>query len=320
MTETTPFTIGADASCSDGACGKVTRVVVDPVARTVTHLVVEPKHRLDVGRLVPLGLADATAGEIRLRCTLADFEKLDPAEETQFLPGTPGYPGHDPEQVLSMPYYGMGPGLGGAYVPVTVTYDAVPLDEVEVRRGEHVHATDGHIGKVQGLVIDPNSHHVTHVLLQEGHLWGRKEVAIPIGAVTGPTTVSGSTSPSSRCRTCRPWTSTTRTGRPASVPEAHRRRAAYPIRPGFPALRCGLGDKASSASRDQPRTRRATAWGPQIVLSSPKFLCGIRSEHFRNHAADRSAAVGLNGLDIADQDLAGLFNLRLLVVRQRFGG
>jgi hypothetical protein len=25
---------------------------------------------------------------------------------------------------------------------------------------------------------------VTHVLLQEGHLWGRKEAAIPISAVT----------------------------------------------------------------------------------------------------------------------------------------
>ena len=185
MTETTPFTIGADVSCSDGACGKVTRVVVDPVARTVTHLVVEPKHRLDVGRLVPLGLADATAGEVRLRCTLADFEELDPAEETQFLPGTPGYPGYDPEQVLSMPYYRIGMGMGGGDVPVAVTYDAVPLDEVEVRRGEHVHATDGHIGRVQGLVIDPHSHHVTHVLLQEGHLWGRKEVAIPMTAVTG---------------------------------------------------------------------------------------------------------------------------------------
>jgi sporulation protein YlmC with PRC-barrel domain len=54
-----------------------------------------------------------------------------------------------------------------------------------VRRGEHVHATDGHIGRVQGLVIDANNHHVTHVLLQEGHLWGRKEVAIPIRAVIG---------------------------------------------------------------------------------------------------------------------------------------
>ena len=183
MAHTTPFTIGSDASCTDGVCGKVTRVVVDPVARAVTHLVIEPKHRYDPGRLVPLDLIDAATGQVRLRCTLADFKKLDPAEETQFLTGTPGYPGYDPEQILSMPYYGL--GMGGADVPVAVTYDTVPLDEVEVRRGEHVHATDGHIGKVQGLVIDPDSHRVTHVLLQEGHLWGRKEVAIPIGAVTG---------------------------------------------------------------------------------------------------------------------------------------
>jgi hypothetical protein len=33
-------------------------------------------------------------------------------------------------------------------------------------------------------VIDPRDHRVTHVLLQEGHLWGRKDVAIPIGSVT----------------------------------------------------------------------------------------------------------------------------------------
>jgi sporulation protein YlmC with PRC-barrel domain len=50
--------------------------------------------------------------------------------------------------------------------------------------GEHVHATDGHIGQVRGFLVDPDSHQVTHVLLQEGHLWGRKEVAIPVSAVT----------------------------------------------------------------------------------------------------------------------------------------
>jgi sporulation protein YlmC with PRC-barrel domain len=55
---------------------------------------------------------------------------------------------------------------------------------VEVRRGEDVHASDGHIGQVRGLVIDPGSNRVTHVLLREGHLWGRKDVAIPISAVT----------------------------------------------------------------------------------------------------------------------------------------
>ena len=52
-----------------------------------------------------------------------------------------------------------------------------------MRRGERVHATDGDIGRVQGLIIDPSDHHVTHVLLQEGHLWGKKEVAIPMGSV-----------------------------------------------------------------------------------------------------------------------------------------
>ena len=190
MAKTTPFTIGADVSCMEGVCGEVSRVVVDPVARAVTHLVVEPKGRQGLGRLVPLDLVDATEGEIRLRCSLAEFENLDPAEETQFVPGTRAYAAYGPEQVLSWPYSGLGGGTGVegdqlTGVSETITYDTVPVGEVAVRRGERVHATDGEIGQVEGLVIEPRSHHVTHVLLQEGHLWGRKEVAIPISAVTG---------------------------------------------------------------------------------------------------------------------------------------
>ena len=188
--KTVPFTIGAEASCADGVCGEVSRVVVDPVARAVTHLVVEPKGRQGLGRLVPIDLVDAAGGQIKLRCTRAEFEMLDSAEETQFVPGTGGYAAYGPEQVLSWPYSSLGGGARVAGEEVagtsqTATYDAVPLGEVAVRRGERVHATDGDIGQVEGLVIDPRNHHVTHVLLQEGHLWGRKEVAIPISAVTG---------------------------------------------------------------------------------------------------------------------------------------
>jgi hypothetical protein len=64
-----------------------------------------------------------------------------------------------------------------------VITDRVPRGEVEVRRGDQVHATDGAIGHIQGLVIDPSDHHVTHVLLDEGHLWGKRTIAIPINAV-----------------------------------------------------------------------------------------------------------------------------------------
>jgi hypothetical protein len=69
--------------------------------------------------------------------------------------------------------------------PPSVTYDTLPPGEAGVRGGEHVHAADGDIGQIQGIVIGSASHQVTHVLLQEGHVFGRKVVAIPIGAVTG---------------------------------------------------------------------------------------------------------------------------------------
>jgi sporulation protein YlmC with PRC-barrel domain len=187
VADTVPFTIGAEASCTDGVCGTVRRVIIDPVARTLTHLVVEHEHGVELARLVPLDLVDATPAGIKIRCTLAEFEQLDLAEETQFVPGTLSDPAYGPGQVLSWPYYGLGPGLAGVgpdIVSPGVVYDTIPLGEVEVRHGEHVHAADGGIGHVQGLVIERESHHVTHVLRQEGHLWDRKEVAIPISAVT----------------------------------------------------------------------------------------------------------------------------------------
>jgi sporulation protein YlmC with PRC-barrel domain len=188
MSDTRDFTIGSEVACRDGVCGKLSRVVVDPVARTLTHLIVEPKHRPGASRLVPIELVDSTAEEIQLRCAMSEFEALEDAEETRFLPGANGERGYGQGQVLSLPYYGLGMGgmgIGMDPGPQPVTYDRVPAGEVEVRRGEHVHATDGPIGQVQGLVIDPRDHHVTHVLLDEGHLWGKKQVAIPITAVTG---------------------------------------------------------------------------------------------------------------------------------------
>jgi sporulation protein YlmC with PRC-barrel domain len=183
MAESTQFTIGAGASCTDGPCGQVIRVVVNPVAEVVTHLVVEPAHREGLGRLVPLDLVDveADSGEVKMHCTLAEFAKLEAAEETLFLPSTGLYAGYASSQVFALPYYGLGVGT---ITPPVIT-DSIPVGEIAIRRGQQVHATDGGIGRVQGLVIDRTSHHVTHILLQEGHLWGRKDVVIPISAVTG---------------------------------------------------------------------------------------------------------------------------------------
>ncbi len=140
----TEFTVGVRTECSDGYCGQLSRIITDPATRKITHLVIKPEHRRQSDRLVPIELVDMTANDISLRYTLAEFEKLQPAEEI------------DPA-------------------------------EAELIPGKPIHAVDGEIGKVLGFIVDPDDQRVTHVLLEEGHLWGRKwgrrEVAIPISAV-----------------------------------------------------------------------------------------------------------------------------------------
>jgi PRC-barrel domain len=176
MAEQMQFAIGAKASCSDGPCGELRRTIVDPAADTVTHLVIEPKHRQHPGRLVPLDLVHSAAGEIRLRCTIAEFDRLEPAEERELVEG-PGLGIGGP--------VGMTPYAGIPTPALVVEQDIVPVGEAQVGPGEPVHALDGEIGQVEGFLVDPGDHRVTHVLLREGHLWGRKEVAIPVSAVTG---------------------------------------------------------------------------------------------------------------------------------------
>ena len=202
----TSFLIGAEVRAADGVVlGRLARVIVDPVAKALTHLVVEPAPADgDPARLVPVDLA--TVGDystdIRLDCDEQRFRRMEEAVEGWFIPdvGEEAY-GYNRGLVSSWPFYGLGaPARTGvedapALMPTVardgdrdhgryVRYERVPSGEVDVHRGDPVRATDGAIGHVAGLVIDPADHHVTHVLLDEGHLWGRKQVAIPISAVS----------------------------------------------------------------------------------------------------------------------------------------
>lgn len=174
------FEIGAHVDATDGRCGTLSRLIFDPIADVLTHLVVEFVDKRELARLVPVDLVvDANEDVIRLSCTKQRFEQLDEAADLQFLPVDPAATGYGPGTHV-WPWYSLGMPLG--HHPSAMGTDRVPLGEVEIRRGDPVHAKDGEVGAVEGLVIDPADRHVTHVILQEGHLWGRKQVAIPIGA------------------------------------------------------------------------------------------------------------------------------------------
>ncbi|MBR7837552.1 PRC-barrel domain-containing protein [Actinospica durhamensis] len=190
------YTIGTEVTCTDGVCGTLTRVILDPVRRTLTYLVVEPQDGPSGARLVPAQDVTTPTGSaaITLGCDRARFAGFEHAQTEEFLPAEDDEFGFGVDNTLWMPYFPLGATLPGAGAlggtggsPLPVSRDRVPLGEVEIRRGQCVEATDGRIGKVRGLAVDPSDEQVTHVLLDEGHLWGKKTVAIPIGAVESVT-------------------------------------------------------------------------------------------------------------------------------------
>ena len=187
--------IGNRVRCTDGVYGELADIVIDPLEKRVTHLVVRPEQGEGEARLVPIQLAkgrDDEQHEIELECTLGEAQGFESVHEAAYL-RLGESPAEDPEwdvgveDVLVMPYYS-GLNVGGPYPGefdshVTMYYDRVPKGEVEVRRASAVISADGHsLGEVDGFVVDADKL-ITHLVLERGHLWGRKEVTIPIGAV-----------------------------------------------------------------------------------------------------------------------------------------
>lgn len=186
--------LGTPVRCSDGAYGALADVVIDPTQRRVTHVVVRPENQEEAAnRLVPIALVDDSQGgdDIVLRCAVGDVNHLDTVQEFAFL-RLGEVPTSDPNwdvgvtDVLAAPYYegtGFGDYVGDFGTGDSVTYDRVPKGEVEVRRASPVFsADDHHLGHVEGFVVDSDDH-ITHVVLERGHLWGKRDLTIPIGAV-----------------------------------------------------------------------------------------------------------------------------------------
>jgi sporulation protein YlmC with PRC-barrel domain len=182
---------GKQVRCTDAVVGELADVVIDPIEKRVTHLVVRPHHRRGHAWLVPIDLADSGVEDdvISLRCTAEEVAAMPDIENFAFL-RTETSLVSDPEwdvgvtDVLALPYYESAgfDYMSAAAQDVELVYDRVPKGEVEIRRASSVMTADGeYVGSVDGFLVDGGD--ITHFVLERGHLWGRREVTVPIGAV-----------------------------------------------------------------------------------------------------------------------------------------
>lgn len=167
--------LNAKVECNDGACGESTHNVSDPTTRRLTFVVVREKHGEQKQRLVPLTRVVKTSSNlIQLDCSADELAAMEPFSTQQFIPF---------DQTVGAETFYVLPYAILEGTPAIVEYEHIPPGQLAVRRGTGVEATDGWIGRVDEFAIDPKSGEITHLILGEGHLWGKKELALPVSAI-----------------------------------------------------------------------------------------------------------------------------------------
>jgi len=188
--------LGQSVRLADGDPQQLVDVVIESSAKRVTHIVVQPRDHGENARLVPVGLAEegGDRDELSLRCTAKDLERFDLVHEFEVLHAGER-PKEDPkwdvgvEEIVVTPTYaptafGEYAGAGAGDSEVTISYDRVPKGEIELRRASSVYSSDGHhVGSLEGVVVGDNDQ-LAEVFFQRGHLWWKREVAVPAEAIS----------------------------------------------------------------------------------------------------------------------------------------
>ncbi|MEZ5406619.1 MAG: hypothetical protein R2761_01255 [Acidimicrobiales bacterium] len=203
------LTVGVPVYGADGHWGRLGDIVIDPVRWCVTHVVVEPHHRHEQARLIPVDAIVAAGDRLDLAWTTAQIEAAPLVSARDFIQlGSGSYYdtgwGIEHTPVSAWPYwpaspidsflgYGYTYGAGGTRgtaqpAVITTRFDRLPRGTVEVRRASPVISADDHtVGHVDGFLIDA-AYGITHLVLERGHLWGHREITIPLADVDDATT------------------------------------------------------------------------------------------------------------------------------------
>ena len=66
---------------------------------------------------------------------------------------------------------------------IKVDFERIPSGERALRFDAKVEATDGPVGHVDGFLTAPPNFKITRLILRVGHLWGTKQISIPISGI-----------------------------------------------------------------------------------------------------------------------------------------
>jgi sporulation protein YlmC with PRC-barrel domain len=171
--------INAKVYCQDKLCGHTQAVLLDPANDVVTHVVLKESKNPHAERLVPIDMIDADLAEtVHLKVNTTMLQNLPPLYDVEYIQTTvPHY-----VEVSDMTY--MEPTVLPEKKIIKEKIYHTPKNELAVNRGTRIYSADGYvIGTVDEFLVDQNGGHVTHLVLREGHIFGQKDVFIPVAEI-----------------------------------------------------------------------------------------------------------------------------------------
>jgi sporulation protein YlmC with PRC-barrel domain len=178
--------LNTQVECTDGTFGRSEYVLINPVIKKITHLVVKENAAPNKEYIVPEEyITQTTADTIQIRCNKADIKKMKPFMKTEFVEedapndNLGGYGMYGMGTLYYFPYI-----ITDTKVIESVSTQQIPLGELAIHRGTQVEASDGYVGKVDEFVVDAKTSQITHLVMREGHLWGKKDVILPVSAIS----------------------------------------------------------------------------------------------------------------------------------------
>jgi hypothetical protein len=166
---TSTIPVGARVYCTDGYGGILTQLVIDPVARRLTHVVVQDGALQGFDHLVPVErIGRAARDRVILDCTQAELSTFEPFTETHYIRSG----AKDFYEV-----YAFYPYAEFEAENIAVVDEHIPRGELTIRRGARVEANDGEAGTVAEFVVDRASAAISHIVVQRGDLFGKQERA-----------------------------------------------------------------------------------------------------------------------------------------------
>lgn len=176
--------INSKVLCIDGECGHVTCVLINPVNRKITHLIVKERGIVGQERMVPIELVeDSLPKKIDLRIDKAGFQALENFISIKYVSGKDPFDAYLPEHYYLHPFVMPDYDLGYDQSALYTQEENIPDDELAVNRGAGVYAKDGQVGNVDEFLVSPITEKITHIVLREGHIWDRKQITIPVSDI-----------------------------------------------------------------------------------------------------------------------------------------